>query len=206
MTRADRPQDEKLREDARGAHPRPADGAEPARRVARAAAACLALGGVAACAASPGESTAPPAGRAVAVVRHEAYAQCPLQLQHPSVHWVASRTEWSRLLTGARSLPPPYDARDTDFARHAIVLVAMPTTPTPSSVALEGPEPVRWHAAEQRLDVTVRASVRDPAGSDIQRAAVVATPCVIVWVQAQADVKQVVARTADGQVIARLPR
>jgi hypothetical protein len=160
---------------------------------------------MAACAASVADPVAAPSGRAVTVLRQETYAQCPLQVQHPSVHWVTTRPDWARMLTVSRSMPPPHDPTETDFTRHAIVLVAMPTTPTSSTVALDGAAPVRLQAGEQRLEVVVRAVARDVPSADM-RATVVGAPCAIVWVQAMTDVRQVVARTANGQVVARLDR
>jgi hypothetical protein len=175
------------------------------RRGARAVAACLVLGGMTACAASVADPVAVPPGRAVAVLRQETYAQCPLQVRHPSVHWVTTRPDWARMLAGSRTMPPSHDPNETDFTRHTIVLVAMPTTPTSSTVALDGAEPVRLQAAEQRLEIAVRAVARDVPSADM-RATVIGAPCAIVWVQSVNDVRQVIARAANGQVVARLDR
>ncbi len=63
----------------------------------------------------------------IAVAKHEMHEQCPLLVAHPSAHGITTQAQWSQLLAKARMLPPPYEAKDTDFTRQSIVLVALPT-------------------------------------------------------------------------------
>lgn len=164
--------------------------------------------GMAACAAAPGDAAGalPPRGaladRVIAVAKHEMHEQCPLLLAHPSARVVTTQAQWSQLLATSRMLPPPYEAKDTHFARQLIVLVALPTTSTQPSVALAGPDAMRFNDAEQRLDITLR--VAQPVDSaHTRRAAVMASPCMVAWVPSLAGLRRVVARTPDGPVVAQ---
>jgi hypothetical protein len=161
--------------------------------------------GMAACTAAPGTGAGKPAGRVLAVAKHEVHEQCPLLMAHPSAQVITTQAQWSQLLANARMLPAPYEAKDTDFARLSIVLVALPTSSTPPTVSLASPDAVRIDDADQRLEITLRVT-RPTDSADTSRAAVMASPCVVAWVPALPGLRAVVARTSDGQVIAQSER
>lgn len=181
-------------------------------RVPRAASALGLTGllGIAACGILPRDASSagaakPAAGRVIAVARHEVHEQCPLLVAHPSAHGVTTLAQWEQMLAKARALPPPYDAARTDFSRHTIVLIALPTTARPSWIALAGPDAVRFDEAEQRVDMTLRIERRvDPP--DTMRTTVMSSPCLLAWLPALPGLRDVVARDAAGEVIARLQR
>jgi hypothetical protein len=171
----------------------------------------LGVVGITACGVLPGDAAggqggakAAP-GRVVAVVRHEVHEQCPLLVAHPSAHAVTTQAQWAQLLANSRVLPPPYDAARTDFARNTIVLVALPTSSQPAWVALAGPDAVRWSEADQRVDMALRIE-RPVDGADTRRAAVMSSPCLLAWLPALPGLRDVVARSAGGDVIARTQR
>jgi hypothetical protein len=145
------------------------------------------------------------AGRVVAVMRHEVHEQCPLLVAHPSAHAVTTLSQWAQLLANARTLPPPFDASRGDFSRNTIVLVALPTSSRPAWVALAGPDAVRSSEADQRVDMTLRIE-RPVDGADTQRAAVMSSPCLLAWLPALPGLRDVVARSTSGEVIARTQR
>ncbi len=73
------------------------------------------------------------------------------------------------------------------------------------SLALAGPDAVRFNDTEQRLDITLRVTPPPAASADTLRATVMASPCMLAWVPALPGLRVVVARTTDGQVIAQSP-
>jgi hypothetical protein len=55
------------------------------------------------------------------------------------------------------------------------------------------------------VDMTLRIE-RRADGADTRRAAVMSSPCLLAWLPALPELRAVVARTADGEVIARSQR
>ena len=168
----------------------------------------LGIVGITACGVLPfgaagGPGGAQPApGRVVAVVRHEVHEQCPLLVSHPSAIAVTTQAQWTQMIANARVLPPPYDAARTDFTRNTIVLVALPASARPAWIALAGPDAVRYREAEQRVEMALRIE-RPVDSADTLRAAVMSSPCLIAWLPALTGLREVVARSGGGDVIAR---
>lgn len=172
----------------------------------------LGIAGISACGVLPGDAAGGQgrgaragAGRIVTVVRHEVHEQCPLLVEHPSAHAVTTQARWAQLIANARLLPPPYDAARTDFSRNTIVLVALPISSQGVWVALAGPDAVRYADAEQRVEMTLRVERRAEAAGTL-RAAVMSSPCLLAWLPVLPGLGEVVARSVDGEVIARSQR
>ncbi len=157
----------------------------------------LGLTGLCACAADDTAAAPPPSrggdGGAVSatvlrVSHHEVHEQCPLALEHPSVHWVSSKDAWAGWLAKATVLPAPFDLNATDFSRSSILIVALPSTPTPGTVvALDGADAVRYAASTRSVDVRLRVSQARRAPGTMMPM-VIGTPCVIAWVPALPDI------------------
>lgn len=144
---------------------------------------------------------AAPTQREIAVLKHDIYGQCPLAVDHPSVLLVRSGEVWARMMAQSRTAPPPYDASATDFEQFSILVVALPLTPAPTTVvSLPQKSAVAW-ANSRRIDVRVNVT-QPPAPPGAMLPTVVGSPCVVAWVRALNNVAHVVARTAEGKVLA----
>lgn len=154
--------------------------------------------GLAGCAAS-GAPTSP---RELTVIRHEVHGQCPLAVDHPSVLLIRSQSMWAKMLADARTVPPPYDAAATDFARQSIVVVALAPTPAPTTVVAVPPQrAVLFSPASRKLEVTLQVTEpMQPPGTLLPT--VVGLACVVAWVPAVGEVASIVARTTEGKFLA----
>lgn len=142
-----------------------------------------------------------PAPREVAVLKHDIFSQCPLAVAHPSVLLVRARDVWARMLAEARTAPPPYDAGATNFGQRSILIVALPSTPAPTTVVSLPKEGAVFWADQRRLEV--RVSVAEPlTPPGVMLPTVVGSPCVVAWLRALDNVDQIVVRTVDGKVLA----
>lgn len=176
--------------------------------VTRAMLLALGLTGLSACAADDTAAAPPPssgggtmAATVLRVSHHEIHEQCPFQLEHPSVHWVSSRDEWVKWLARSTVMPAPYDVNATDFNRSSILIVALPSTPTPSTnVALDGADAVRYVASTKSVDVRLRMSQARRAPGTMMPM-VIGMPCVIAWVPRLPDVCRLSVHTSEGTLV-----
>lgn len=146
-------------------------------------------------------SNASPPPREVAVLKHEVHSQCPLAVNHPSVLLVRSREVWAKMMVEARTVPPPYDAASTNFGQFSVLVVALPSTPAPTTVVSLPGERAVVLSGSRRLEVRVK--VTEPETSPgTMLPTVVGSPCLVAWVRAVGDVAHVVARTVEGRVLA----
>jgi hypothetical protein len=145
-----------------------------------------------------------PAGEAaeVPVLRQAVHAQCPLAVAHPSASWLRTRQAWSEMLAQALIVPPPYDPAGTDFERESVVVIALPRTPTPSTqVQLPASRAATVEAASATLRITL-AVVPEPRNAGQARALALGTPCVVMWLPALPNVRQLAAHDTEGRPIA----
>lgn len=147
-------------------------------------------------------SNAPPQPlREVTVLKHDIHNHCPLAVNHPSVLLVRSREVWASMMAKARTVPPPYDAAGTDFGRFSVLVVALPTTPAPTTVVAMPAERAVVLSGSRRLEVRVKVSeLETPPGTLLPT--VVGSPCLVAWLQAVGDVEHIVARTTEGKLLA----
>jgi hypothetical protein len=165
------------------------------------ACAALAAGLLGGCAGSAVSEAAVDAAE-VKVLRHEVHAQCPLAVAHPSATWLRTQQAFGGMLAQALVVPPPYDPAGTDFERESVAVIALPRTPTPSTqVQLPPSRAAIVDTASGTLRITL-AVTSAPSGTGQARALALGTPCVVLWLPALPNVRQLAAQDTEGRPIA----
>lgn len=149
-----------------------------------------------------GCATSQPASLELSAQRHEIHAFCPLAVAHPLATLVRSAPAWRQMLDQARTLPPPYAVEETDFSRTSILVVALPSTPAPTTeVRLPAHGAFLLSSAGKRLDVTLEVNEM-PRQPGTALPAIIGSPCAIVWLPQVKDVEQLTVRNSTGRPIA----
>ena len=73
----------------------------------------------------------PHSAASVVITDRQFFEQCPLDVAHPSVTLVTDRATWARMLTAARTAPPPFNVAATALEKRNVIVIATRTTPTP---------------------------------------------------------------------------
>jgi hypothetical protein len=137
-----------------------------------------------------------------ALPRADFHAVCPFTVDAPSVFAVLDGNRWQKVLSAARTVPPPYEAAATNFRRESIVVVAMRHTSTPiTQAALRTKRPERFDPESGTL--TLWYNVQEtPVKEGEVGTTVIGEPCLVTWVARRGDLRRIVARTSDGRYIA----
>jgi hypothetical protein len=139
---------------------------------------------------------------ALPLPRAEFHAICPFTLTAPSVLAVLDGKRWVKLLSAARTVPPPHEAGATNFRRESIVIVALRHTPTPiTQAALSAKRPQRFDPESGTLTLWYEVQQTIVKEGEVATT-VMGEPCLITWVARRNDLRRIVARTSDGRYIA----
>jgi hypothetical protein len=137
-----------------------------------------------------------------ALPRADFHAICPFAAAGPSVFAVLDSKRWQKVLSAARTVPPPYEAGATNFRRESIVVVALRHTSTPiTQAALSAKRPERFDPESGTLTLWYNVE-QTPVKEGEVATTVVGEPCLITWVARRSDLRRIVARTSDGRYIA----
>ena len=146
--------------------------------------------------ASPGKKQAAPLPRA------DFHAVCPLTTTAPSVVAILDGKRWQKVLSAARTVPPPYEAGATNFRREAIVVVALRHTSTPiTQAALRAKRPERFDPESGTLTLWYDVQ-QTPVKEGEAATTVIGEPCLITWVARRNNLRRIVAHASDGRYIA----
>jgi hypothetical protein len=145
---------------------------------------------------------ASPGKKHAALPRADFHAVCPFTLSAPSVFAVLDGKRWQKMLSAARSVPPPYEAGATNFRRESIVVVVLRHTATPiTQGALNTKRPQRFDPASGTLTLWYDVQ-QTPVKEGEAATTVIGEPCLVTWVAQRSDLRKIVARSSDGRYIA----
>lgn len=142
----------------------------------------------------------PGATASIAIVDRQFFAQCPLDVPHPSVTLVTDTATWGRMLAAARTAPPPFDAAATAFEQRSVIVIATRTTPTPRTrlSLLDGSVTYGPEKGSLRLSLTV--DDLPPLAGQLTTA-VVGMPCMVAWTSKLSGVEAIEVRRAGSSEI-----
>ncbi|HUL64839.1 MAG TPA: hypothetical protein VLW55_09505 [Burkholderiaceae bacterium] len=137
---------------------------------------------------------------APALPRADFHAACPFTIAAPAVLAVLDAKRWQSMLAASRVTPPPYEAKETNFKRESVIIVALPYIATPvAQAALSARQGERYDATTGTLTLWYDVQFQPLKPGDTT---VAGQPCLVTWVAARSDLQQIVARMSDGKYIA----
>jgi len=122
----------------------------------------------------------PHSAASVVITDRQFFEQCPLDVAHPSVTLVTDRATWARMLTAARTAPPPFDVAATALEKRSVIVIATRTTPTPRTRLSLAEGSVTLDPKNGSLRIALTVDDLPPPARQLT-AAVVGMPCMVAW-------------------------
>jgi hypothetical protein len=135
------------------------------------------------------------AGQAVVLVDQQFFAQCPFDLPPQSLTLVTDLPAWQKLVAQATVSPPPFEAAATQFDARSVLMLATRATATPRTRLLVHGDGISVDGAAGKLKLEVEVKDSPPPPGELA-AAVLGTPCLVLWTSRVAGVKNLYARDA----------
>ncbi len=138
----------------------------------------------------------------LAVFDRKFFEQCPFGVAQPSLTLVTNQSQWRRMLTSARTAPPPFEASATTFDTKSVLVLATRTTGTPRTRLWVKDDAFVLNPATRSLQVGIDVKEVRPAVGEIE-VAVVGLPCLVIWTSRINAASRVEARdSATGALLA----